>query len=413
LFLPFIALQSLADVAVLHGIYPRGLVEVITAGEQLVVTQSLVRFFEQLPSCTLHNHYGPSETHVATAYTLVGAPSEWPRLPPIGTPIDRATIHVLDEAMQPVAPGSEGELYLGGACVARGYLNRPELTAEKFLTDPFSEEPGARLYRTGDLARIREDGVCEFLGRLDGQVKVRGYRIELGEIEVALDSHPAVKQAVAVAREDEPGDKRLVAYVIQSEPVENLAGELRRHLAGLVPEYMIPSAFVPLEEFPRTPSGKIDRRSLPRPEGKRPDVTASYVAPRSDLEQTICSLWARLIKIDRVGVYDDFFELGGNSLLALRTVAHLREEKMLVLPVAQLFAHPTAAQLAAYLEGGHVDTGELVTRRARGGADASEPVAVVGIAGRFPGALDKDALWAVLRDGLDTTTLLEPEEVDG
>jgi len=412
LFLPFIALQSLADVAVLHGIYPRGLVEVITAGEQLVVTQSLVRFFEQLPSCTLHNHYGPSETHVATAYTLVGAPSEWPRLPPIGTPIDRATIHVLDEAMQPVAPGSEGELYLGGACVARGYLNRPELTAEKFLTDPFSEEPGARLYRTGDLARIREDGVCEFLGRLDGQVKVRGYRIELGEIEVALDSHPAVKQAVAVAREDEPGDKRLVAYVIQSEPVENLAGELRRHLAGLVPEYMIPSAFVPLEEFPRTPSGKIDRRSLPRPEGKRPDVTASYVAPRSDLEQTICSLWARLIKIDRVGVHDDFFELGGNSLLALRTVAHLREEKMLVLPVAQLFAHPTAAQLAAYLEGGHVDTGELVTRRARGGADASEPVAVVGIAGRFPGALDKDALWAVLRDGLDTTTLLEPEEVD-
>jgi amino acid adenylation domain-containing protein len=414
LFLPFIALQNLADVGDAQGLVPSSLKEVITAGEQLVVTKALVRFFERLPSASLHNHYGPSETHVVTAYTLQGPPSSWPSLPPIGKAIDQTSIHVLDEGMKPLQEGAEGELYLGGACVARGYLNKPDLTEAKFVPDPFSTQPGARLYRTGDLARVRPDGECEFLGRLDNQVKVRGYRIELGEIEVALGTHPAVRQAVVIAREDDPGDKRLVAYLVLARPEANLAADLRRFLGGKIPDYMVPSAFVVVEDFPRTPSGKIDRRSLPRPEGKRPELETSFVAPRTELEEALARLWAKLIKIDRVGIFDNFFDLGGNSLLALQTVARLRQEKGLDLPVVQIFAHPTVGELATWLETrGSVGVKARTRRTARTNADGEpEAVAIVGMAGRFPGAKDVDELWDVLRTGRDTTTSFAPSEID-
>ncbi|HEX4337016.1 MAG TPA: amino acid adenylation domain-containing protein [Polyangiaceae bacterium] len=412
LFLPYIALQTLADVAEMQSLAPRALREIVTAGEALVVTRSLMRFFERMPDCTLHNHYGPSETHVVTAYTLEGAPSTWEGLPPIGKAIDGSAVYVLDEARKPVAEGTEGELFLGGIAVARGYLYRPELTDEKFVADPFL--PGGRMYRTGDLARVRRDGNIEYLGRIDTQVKVRGYRIELGEIEVALASHPSVRQAVVVAREDDPGDKRLVAYVVPAgEPVPPT--ELRRHLAGKVPDYMMPSAFVTMTEMPRTPSGKIDRRGLPRPEGKRPELETSYVAPDGVLEDAIARLWARLIKIDRVGVNDNFFDLGGNSLLGLQTIAHLRQDRGIELPVVQLFAHPTVRDLVRYLEGSASEK-RLATRmhRGRGQSAGSEPeaVAIIGMAGRFPGAAGIDELWDVLRSGKDTTTAFAAQELD-
>ncbi len=417
LFLPFVALQNLADVASAEQFVPASLREVITAGEQLVVTQSLARFFERLPSCTLHNHYGPSETHVVTAYTLDGAPSTWPSLPPIGKAIDGAVVHLLDDAMRPVHSGDEGEMYLGGISVARGYLHRPDLTTARFVPDPFSGDSAARLYRTGDLARTRADGNVQFLGRLDNQVKVRGYRIELGEIEAALAAHPRVRQAVVVAREDDPGDKRLVAYVIPSGSDAGLANELRRHLSGAVPEYMLPSVFVVVREFPRTPSGKIDRRALPRPEGKRPELETSYVAPQTQLEESLCALWARLIKIDRVGVFDNFFDLGGSSLLALQSIARLRQEKLIELPVVQLFAHPTVSQLASYLEGGgksrRLAAAATRARRVASGTDAEgDAVAIVGMAGRFPGARTIGELWDVLQGGLDTTTSFADGDLD-
>jgi amino acid adenylation domain-containing protein len=417
LFLPFVALQNLADVATAEQLVPGSIREVITAGEQLVVTKSLARFFEQLPSCTLHNQYGPSETHVVTAYTLEGAPSTWPSLPPIGRAIDGAVVHLLDDAMRPVQTGDEGEMYLGGVSVARGYLHRPDLTTARFVPDPFSGDPAARLYRTGDLARARADGNVEFLGRLDNQVKVRGYRIELGEIEAALGAHPLVRQAVVVAREDDPGDKRLVAYVIPFGSAADLTNELRRHLGAAVPEYMLPSVFVVVRDFPRTPSGKIDRRALPRPEGKRPELETSYVAPRTELEEILCALWARLIKIDRVGVFDNFFDLGGSSLLALQTIARLRQEKLIELPVVQLFAHPTVSELASYLEGGgksrRLAAAATRLRRVASGTDGEgDAVAIVGMAGRFPGARTIGELWDVLKGGVDTTTSFADGDID-
>jgi amino acid adenylation domain-containing protein len=411
LFLPFIALQTLVDVADAQASPPHALREVVTAGEQLVITKSLVRFFEHLPNCRLYNQYGPSETHVVTAHVLEGAPSNWPSLPPIGKTIDNVSACVLDEDMRPVPAGSEGELYLGGACLARGYLHRPELTQTKFVPDPFAGGP-QRLYRTGDLARVDAEGNLQFLGRLDSQVKVRGYRIELGEVEAALTAHPAVQQAAVVAREDDPGDKRLVAYVVCGTAPANLDTELRRHLSEHLPEYMLPSAFVALTALPRTPSGKIDRRNLPQPEGRRPELEASYQAPRTDLEDALCKLWARLIKIDRVGIADNFFELGGNSLLALRMVVRLRQERGLELPITQVFAHPTVSALAAWL-GGEAGSDRLGAHTARPRhRESDDAVAIVGMAGRFPGARDLDEFWELLADGRDATTCMSDAELD-
>ena len=225
LFLPFVALQQIAEVADTFGIFPGSLREVITAGEQLQITPAIANLFEKLNDCTLHNHYGPSETHVVTSFTLKGSPSSWPALPAIGRPIANTEIYLLDESLKPVPAGVEGELYIGGVCLARGYLNRPEITAQRFIANPFNKvkNQSDRLYKTGDLAHYLPDGNIQFIGRLDDQVKIRGYRIELGEIEVLLSQHPKLKQAVVLAREDNQ-DKRLVAYLVpgqsESAPVE-------------------------------------------------------------------------------------------------------------------------------------------------------------------------------------------------
>ncbi|HYG80159.1 MAG TPA: amino acid adenylation domain-containing protein, partial [Pyrinomonadaceae bacterium] len=217
LFVPFVALQQLAEVAGAENVYPASLREVVTAGEQLQVTPPVITLFRQLGACALHNHYGPTETHVVSSFVLTGAPSRWPALPPIGRPVANAKLYVLDANMQPVPQGVAGELYIGGAPLARGYLNRPELTAEKFLPDPHADAPGQRLYKTGDRARFLADGQIEFLGRLDHQVKIRGFRVEPAEIEVALGQHASVREAAVVVNEDVPGDRRLVAYVVPDD----------------------------------------------------------------------------------------------------------------------------------------------------------------------------------------------------
>jgi amino acid adenylation domain-containing protein len=278
--------------------------------------------------------YGPTEsTTFATAYQVneveAGALSV-----PIGRPIANTRVYVLDQGLEPTPIGVAGELYIAGDGLARGYLNRPGLTAERFMACPFGTA-GSRMYRTGDLARWRADGELEFLGRIDHQVKIRGHRIELGEVEAALLGHPGVAQAVAIVREDEPGDKRLVAYVVAAGDEAPDVGGLRAHLKQSLPDYMIPQAIVGLEALPLTPNGKIDRKALPVPEG-RPEGL-DYVAPRTPVEETLAGIWAEVLKIDRVGVHDNFFELGGHSLLATRVTALVRERLGVSFPIKAMF----------------------------------------------------------------------------
>lgn len=243
---------------------------------------------------------------------------------PIGRPISNTRVYILDSRMQPVPIGVCGELYIGGDGLAPEYLDQPALTAARSVADPFTEEAGARLYRTGDWVRYRADGTVEFIGRRDTQVKIRGHRIELGEIEAAIAHHPAVRDAVVLAREDSPGDKRLVAYVVAENSPADLVGELRVHLRASLPEYMVPAHFVSLNALPLTPNGKVDRKALPAPERSAADE-ASYVAPRTPTQEILAGAWAEVLGVERVGVEDNFFELGGHSLLAMRVVhARLR-----------------------------------------------------------------------------------------
>jgi len=293
---------------------------------------------------SLWNLYGPTETTIWSTLSRVGGPQE-----PItiGKPIANTQVYILDQRLRPVPVGVPGELLIGGDGLARGYLNRPELTAEKFIPHPF--RPGERLYRTGDLARFRPDGCLEYLGRLDHQVKVRGFRIELGEIEANLEALPEVRQAVVVVREDTPGDKRLVAYVIPQGPSNPAPGELRAALRESLPEYMLPSTFVFLNEFPLTPNGKVDRRRLPAPEGQRPELETTYVAPRNPIERRLAEIWQEVLNLKQVGVNDTFFDLGGHSILLVQAHHRICQAFDTDLTVAQMFQYPTIASIARYL----------------------------------------------------------------
>jgi acyl carrier protein len=238
-----------------------------------------------------------------------------------------------------------GELHIGGVGLARGYANQPALTAEKFIPDPFSHEPGARLYKTGDQVRYAPDGTIEYLGRIDDQVKVRGYRIELGEIEATLAVHPTVREVVVVAREDTPGDKRLVGYVVMQER-STPTHELRAYLREKLPDYMVPAVFVPLEAIPLSANGKVDRRALPRPDFSRPDAERVFVAPRGPVEEEVAEMWRDLLRIDRISVFDNFFELGGHSLLLIQIASRIQRVFHVELTLRILFNVPTIAEMA-------------------------------------------------------------------
>lgn len=299
---------------------------------------------ELLPRChSLWNMYGPTETTIWSAISRV----RQNETPLISAPIANTQLYILDAQLQPVPIGVAGELHIGGDGLARGYLNRPELTAEKFIPNPFSEKTGARIYKTGDLARYRSDGQIEFLGRLDHQVKIRGFRIELGEIQSLLAEHPAVREAVVIAREDVPGDKRIVAYVVMENNRQDVISELRAHLKCKLPDYMVPSAFVVLNRFPLTPNGKVDRKQLPPPESGRSDENS--VAPRDPLEVQLVKLWENIFNIEPIGIRDNFFELGGHSLLAVRLFSEIEKITGKNLPMVTLFQSPTIESLADVL----------------------------------------------------------------
>ncbi|MBU6399316.1 MAG: AMP-binding protein, partial [Verrucomicrobia bacterium] len=273
-----------------------------------------------------------------------------PRGPvPIGRPLANTRLYVLDPHHQPVPVGVPGELFIGGEGVARGYLNRPDLTAARFVPDPFCPDTQARLYRTGDRVRYRADGQLEFLGRADDQVKIRGHRIEPGEIEAMLSRHPNVRQAVVAVRHEASGDPRLVAYLVPRNGHTPTTTDLRRFLQDKLPEPMLPAAFVVLERMPLTPNGKVDRRALPEPGAERPALEAAYLAPRTRLEKTLAQLWQELLGVQRVGLHDNFFDLGGHSLLVVQLQARLREVLDLDVPVVKLFQFPSIHSLAQAL----------------------------------------------------------------
>ncbi|MEO8382951.1 MAG: amino acid adenylation domain-containing protein, partial [Acidobacteriota bacterium] len=319
---------------------------VIFGGEALEVA-TLEPWFErhddQRPR--LVNMYGITETTVHVTYRLIDRADTRRGGSPIGRRIPDLAIYLLDAHRQPVPIGVVGELYIGGAGVARGYLNRPELTAERFLADPFAARDGARMYRSGDLGRWLPDGSIEFLGRNDAQVKIRGFRIELGEVEAKLSQCAGVREAVVLAREDVAGDKRLVAYLVADDGVTLQASELRAALLSQLPEYMVPSAFVEVDALPLTPNGKLDRKALPAPETTA--LTArEYEAPRDEIEEMLAAIWRELLRVGRVGRHDGFFELGGHSLLAVQLISRIRATLAVDVPLRELFAQPSLQALA-------------------------------------------------------------------
>ncbi len=358
IFLPFVALSQLAETARRRGCVPMSLRQAVTAGEQLQITPAIAQFFRQLPDCTLHNQYGPSESHVVAAHALTGAPETWSLLPPIGRAIANVKLYLLDSNLQPVPIGVPGELYIGGTMLARGYLNRPDLTVERFIADPFVA--GETLYRTGDLARYDSDGNLHYLGRADRQVKLRGFRVELGEIEAVLAQHPGVREVAVVMR-----DRRLIAYVVPQHSDAD-EGQLRTFLTERLPDYMVPSIWMTLEALPLTPSGKVDRRSLPVPKGDRPSLATSYVAPRTDLERRVARIWREVLQVEKVGIYDNFFDLGGHSLLTVQLGDRLQSELERAIPLTNLFQYPTVAALVDYFNRQHPAETEAETVRDRG-----------------------------------------------
>ncbi len=344
--LPGVIIQHLAELSAREDLVPTTLREVRTHGEQLRITPEIVAFFERLPSCTLRNLYGSTESGDVVGYTLDGAPHTWPALPPIGRVLPMAQVYLLDAHRMLVPIGVEGELYVGGPTLARGYLGHPALTAERFVPHPFGDTPDTRLYRTGDRARRRADGVLQMIGRDDRQVQIRAFRVELGEVEATLRTHPDVADVAVLAHEATPGDMRLVAYIVPHE--ERLPGHSALHavVTARLPAYMAPAVYMLLDRLPRTPNGKVNRRALPPPPPVRPELDTPFTPPRTPLEETLCALWTQLLGLRQVGVDDDFFVLGGHSLLAMQMTARVRDILGVEVPLRRVFEEPTVARLA-------------------------------------------------------------------
>ncbi len=409
-FLPYVVLQYLAEAADEAPDITDDLQEIITGGELLKITPQIARFFAARPECTLVNVYGPTEASIwVTTLKLQGDAQNWPQVPTIGQPIAGADVLILDEADQVVPAGEVGQIGLSGVCLASGYLNRPELTAEAFVSWTHPQKGPVTLYRTGDLGRYLPDGTIEFRGRKDNQVKIRGNRVELGEIEVALSSQPGVRQAVVVVWEAVPGQKQLVAYVVTTDAHD--ADTLRKGVEKQLPDFMVPSHFIRMEDFPRTVSGKIDRKQLPKPGNERPALGALYREPISEPEKQVAALWGNILGIERVGLDDNFFELGGNSLLAQKTIAALKNQLGCTLPITKLYQHPTIAGIVTVLESEPVTPLPAEFHQTPPTNNFAD-VAVIGMAGRFPGANTIAELWEVLKEKQETIRFFNEDELD-
>ena len=358
---------------------------VFSAGE--VLAGELVHRFHSQTAAELVNGYGPTETTVYSTFWVCD-PTDGRHVIPIGRPLSNTRILILDAHRAPVPVGLTGEVFIGGHGVARGYLRRPELTAERFVPDPDSDEPDARMYATGDLARYLPDGNIEFLGRRDHQVKLRGFRIELGEIEAALAQHPSVSNAVVMVREDTPGEPRIVAYLLTRDAPPPTARQLREFARARLPEHMVPAAYVALDRFPMTPAGKIDRREFSAPESGSVVAADQYVAPRDDTERLLVRMWSDVLGVERVGIDDDFFEIGGHSLLGARLFMQLAEEFGRVMPLGLLIEAPTVRKLAEYLRSSTPLDGCVSIVPITHGSSRPPVFAVPGVGGNVLGFAD-------------------------
>ncbi|MEM9493540.1 MAG: condensation domain-containing protein, partial [Myxococcota bacterium] len=297
------------------------------------------------------NGYGPTENTVFTCCYRAAQLADIGRSVPIGHALNNTQVYILDRYLNPVPDGVSGELYAAGDGLARGYQRRPGLTAQRFLPNPFSVEPGARMYRTGDIVCRRPNGVIEFIGRSDGQVKVRGFRIELGEIESALSSRPEVTNSAAIVRTDAHSIKQILAYVVLTPSATVTGGQLRDALRDSLPAFMLPTVITVMDSLPLTPNGKLDRRALPDPVATNRLGHSQYVAPRTETEVLIATRWSEFLAVDTVGLHDDFFALGGHSLIATQLISRLHKDLTTEIPLHVLFERPTVAQLAAFIEG--------------------------------------------------------------
>ncbi len=412
LFLPFVALQALAEAASSTNVFPTYLKEVMTAGEQLKITPQVINFFAKLYDCVLYNQYGPTECHVVTELKLEGNPADWPTLPSIGKPISNTSILILNSNLELLADGTIGELFIAGDCLAEGYLNNKELTEEKFLNWKSPDGKTIRIYRTGDIAQYLPDGTIEFLGRQDDQVKISGHRIELAEVELAINSLVGIQQTVVIASNRLTGQTQLVAYMQPRPNQEHLdVAEIRQKVSGILPDYMLPSYFIMVEDFPRTSSGKIDKKKLPAPQYSRPSSAPPFKAATTKVQKNIAKVWADLLHIPKIGIDDNFFELGGTSLLAQKVVAVLLKDYNYKLPVTKLYQFPRIAEISNYLEPNKsVQTKKTIQSNKK--SNSSRDVAIIGMAGRFPGANTIQELWEVLKEGKETISFFSKEELD-
>lgn len=405
IFLPFVALQALSDAAVAASFYPASLKEVITAGEQLKITPQLISFFTHLKDAVLFNHYGPTEAHVVSSLKLEGDPHLWPELPSIGKPIPNTKLFILDALGNELGNDEQGELYIGGLPLAAGYIHQQELTKERFVQLQNSTSDTKRLYKTGDIVLRTKEGNYEFLGRTDDQIKIRGYRVEQGEIESRLLQHGSVSQAAVTVLDKDTPQQKLVAYLIASNNEKN-ASDIKAYLNQYLPEYMIPAFFMWVDDFPKTSSGKIDRKALPKPIFTRA-TTQSFMAPKTVIEHKLVEVWQAVLAIASIGIDENFFELGGSSLTVLKTAATLRTQHSIHLPAAKLYQYPTIRQLAAFLEGASNKLlRQLPTKENR------DEIAVIGMAGRFPGANTINEFWELLVQGRETIQFFTDDELD-
>jgi len=358
LFMPYAALQPLVECIINDGLEDSLSVnDIVVAGEQLQITPVVRDLFRKLGKTRLHNQYGPSETHVVTAYNLGQDIDRWRTLPPIGTPVANTQVYVLDDKCLPVPIGIPGELYIGGDQVALGYLHRPELSAEKFVADPFSNRPNARLYRTGDRVRFLADGKLEYLGRTDDQVKWRGFRIEPGEIETTLAMHDQILQAAVMLREDSPGNKRLVAYLVPDADQVIDPATIRAYAKARLPDHMVPSLFVTLTAMPLTPSGKIARRLLPEPLSTDAGVGHGESTVTRN-QKAVARIWEKLLKVKNIKLDDDFFDLGGHSLLTIKLIHAIEAATGEQLTIADIFENPTVRELSMLLQDANFESQE-------------------------------------------------------
>lgn len=351
LFLPYVAMRSMIEAAHVVGSYPVHLKEVITAGEQLRIEDSVRRFFGEIPDATLDNQYGPSETHVITAHLLEGDPAKWPDLPPIGTPLKNCSAYILNEDMDPVVVGDAGELYLGGRNLAHGYINRDDMTSKAFLPSPFDISGHPRLYRTGDLAAYNPDGSINFLGRRDQQIKIRGHRIEPGEINNSASAYAGVGHCLTHAAPRSDGVLQLVTYFTVKDGAKVDTGALRRYLESKLPDYMVPAFIIEIDEIPYTPSGKVDLKALPKPTIDNSQYAEEERGYATEAERLLAGLWSELLGLERIPRSADFFELGGDSLRAVTLFLQIQQRFGKELPLSTLAHTSTISGLAQLLAG--------------------------------------------------------------